>query len=48
MEGYIQLLCEDINTQRGRIGGDWAIAGCFPYRRIRDVLRSVLTIIDHH
>ena len=57
MENYIRVLCEDINTQRRRIGGDWAIAGCFPFRRIREVLRSVvsiyhhlssLIIIDHH
>ena len=48
MENYIRVLCEDINTQRRRIGGDWAIAGCFPPRRIRDVLRSALTINDHY
>ena len=53
MENYIRVLCEDINTQRRRIGGDWAIAGCFPFSRIRDVLRSVGQLflfagIDHH
>ena len=47
MKNYVEVLCEDINLQRRRIGGDWAIAGCFPVRRIRDVLRSAL-IIDQH
>merc|ERR1711874_813815 len=42
MENYVRVLCEDINLQRRRIGGDWAIAGCFPVRRIRDVLRATL------
>ena len=48
MENYIRVLCEDINTQRRRIGGDWVVAGCFPPSRIRDVLRSALTIIDQY
>ena len=48
MENYIRVLCEDINTQRRRIGGDWVVAGCFPPSRIRDVLRSALTISDQY
>ena len=47
MENYVRVLCEDINLQRRRIGGNWAIAGCFPVRRIRDVLRSAF-IIDQY
>ena len=47
MKNYVEVLCEDINLQRRRIGGDWAIAGCFPVRRIRDVLRSAF-IIDQY
>ena len=48
MEKYFQLLGEDIKTQRRRIGGDWVVAGCFPPSRIRDVLRSALTISDQY
>ena len=39
MERYHSLLCEDIRSQRRRIGGDWALAGCVPHRRMRDRVR---------
>ena len=41
MERFHGLLCQDVLAQRRRIGGDWALAGCVPHRRMRDVVRSV-------
>ena len=40
-EKYLELLCEDIRSQRERIGGDWAVAGCVTHRRMRDIVRLV-------
>ena len=39
---YFQLLCENIKSERRRIGGDWAVAGCLLHRRIRDFIRANL------
>ena len=41
IEKYLEILCEDIKSQRERIGGDWAVAGCTTHRRMRDIVRSV-------
>ena len=41
IEKYLDILCEDIRSQRERIGGDWAVAGCITHRRMRDIVRSV-------
>ena len=41
IEKYFEILCEDIKSQRERIGGDWAVAGCITHRRMRDLVRSV-------
>ena len=42
LEGYFDLLCENIKSERRRIGGDWAVAGCLLHRRIRDFIRANL------
>ena len=42
MEKFSVVLSEDVQTQRRRIGGDWAVAGCLPYRRMRDMIRANL------
>ena len=39
---YYNLLCENIKTERRRIGGDWAVPGCLLHRRIRDFIRANL------
>ena len=39
---YFRLLCENIKSERRRIGGDWAVAGCLLHRRIRDFIRANL------
>ena len=42
MEKFSVVLSEDVQAQRRRIGGDWAVAGCLPYRRMRDMIRANL------
>ena len=42
MEKFSEVLSDDVQAQRRRIGGDWAVAGCLPYRRIRDMIRANL------
>lgn len=42
MGRYFHLLCENIKSERRRIGGDWAVAGCLLHRRIRDLIRANL------
>ena len=41
IEKYLEILCADIRSQRERIGGDWAVAGCITHKRMRDIVRSV-------
>ena len=45
IEKYLEILCEDIKAQRERIGGDWAVAGCITHGRMRDIVRSVDSVI---
>ena len=42
MERFYFLMCEDILTQRRRIGGDWVMAGGVPLKRFRDRIRSAI------
>ena len=42
VDRYMDALCEDIQRQRHRLGGHWAVAGCLPLRRMRDRVRSNL------
>jgi len=42
MEEYFGLMCEDIQRQRARIGGDWVVTGMVPSRGLRDFCRSKL------
>ena len=42
LEKSYELLCEDISSQRKRIGGDWVIAQAVPTREIRKRIRSKL------
>ena len=46
VEKYLALQCEDIKSQRERIGGDWAVAGCITHKRMRDIIRSVHSVIS--
>ena len=37
-----ELLCEDIKSERKRVGGDWAIASAMLFdRRMRQLIRSI-------
>ena len=36
---YFELICEDISSQRTRVGGDWAMAGYVIYKDHRDLIR---------
>ena len=35
-----EKICENILSERERMGGDWAVAGALTHRRIRDTVRS--------
>merc|ERR1719348_2007396 len=39
---YYSLMCEDIQREKERIGGDWAVAQCILRRDMRDFIRSKL------
>ena len=39
LEKCYELLCGDISSQRARIGGDWAVAGCVIQKHQRDLIR---------
>ena len=39
LEKFYELLCEDISSQRVRIGGDWAVAGVVIQKHQRDLIR---------
>jgi len=39
---YYVALCEDINKQKERIGGDWAVAHVVLSKEVRDTLRRIL------
>jgi len=41
-EDYYTLMCEDIQREKERIGGDWAVAQCIMTRDMRDFVRSKL------
>ena len=34
-----ELICKDISSERKRIGGNWAIAGCLLRKKDRDICR---------
>ena len=36
------MLCEDISSQRRRVGGDWVVAYAMAKRSDRDIFREVL------
>ena len=40
VERQYKLLCEDISSQRARVGGDWVVAGCVLQKHQRDLIRS--------
>ena len=44
-EECFSLMCDDIQRERERIGGDWAIACYVMIREIRDLLRQVVFIV---
>ena len=39
IEKFYELVCEDITTQRTRVGGDWVAAGVILNKHIRDLIR---------
>ena len=39
IEKFYKLLCEDITTQRTRVGGDWVVAGVVIKKHHRDLIR---------
>ena len=39
LEKFYVLLCEDISSQRARIGGDWVVAGVVIQKHQRDLIR---------
>jgi len=39
---FFSLLCQNINKERQRLGGDWAVAGFVNNKRERDCLKSFL------
>ena len=39
IEKFYELLCEDITSQRARIGGDWVVAGVVLRKDQRDLIR---------
>ena len=39
LEKFYKLLCEDITSQRTRVGGDWAMAGVVSKKHERDLIR---------
>ena len=50
LEELIKLLCADIESERRRVGGDWAVAGawCLGQRKIdRDRLRSIVNLNEY-
>ena len=42
---YYSLMCEDIQNERERIGGDWAIASVVMLRDMRDFIRLVALVL---
>ena len=40
LENYYKLVCEDISSQRARVGGDWVVAGVVLQKHQRDLIRS--------
>ena len=43
-EECFSLMCDDIQRERERIGGDWAIACVVMLREMRDLIRRVVLI----
>lgn len=39
---FYTLMCEDIDKQRRRMGGDWAVGQAVPFKAHRDLIRSKL------
>jgi len=39
---YYSLMCQDIQREKERLGGDWAVAQCILRRSMRDFIRSKL------
>ena len=39
LEKFYKLLCEDISSQRTRVGGDWVVAGVVLRKDQRDLIR---------
>ena len=39
LEKFYKLLCEDISSQRTRVGGDWVVAGVVLQKHQRDLIR---------
>ena len=39
VERRYKLLCEDISSQRARVGGDWVVAGVVLQKHQRDLIR---------
>ena len=36
---YLDLLCEDIQREKSRLGGDWAVAMVVQHRVVREFIR---------
>ena len=39
LETFYKLVCEDISSQRARVGGDWVVAGVVIQKHQRDLIR---------
>jgi len=39
---YLALLCDDIEKEKSRLGGDWAVAMVVQHRKVRDFIRARL------
>ena len=42
LEEFYTLLCDNIITERERVGGDWVVAQAVPTRKLRELVRSIL------
>ena len=36
---YLEILCEDIQREKSRLGGDWAVAMVVQHRVVREFIR---------
>ena len=46
MDEQMDSLAENIMKERKRIGGDWVVAGCIPFKRQRDRIRYGIMLLQ--